>query len=173
MAVTKFTRTYVLYTDGDNKFSVAEENNFESVSEAKDVQEIARQTFLIPQISESADSDDLAELIPDTELRVNFLNKVVNQKLTLYINQLMKKAENVEVSDSSGKTTTELRSSFVEQSEPIDLTEQVGAAPKRERLTQDVKIKRILGGMSKEDQTKFLQEMLAAMQANGESDDES
>jgi len=172
MSVIKTLRTYVLYIEKE-KLAVSEENLFEKYQEehADEVNETSRQAFLFPQVGILADTDDLSELIPDQELRLSFINKAINSKLVLYVNSLMKKAETVKTVGEDGKEETSLRPLFVESKNSIDLTEIVGAAPRRERLTADVKIKRILGDMSPEDQAKFLHDLLAGLSAENETEE--
>jgi hypothetical protein len=174
MSVSKTVRTYVLYAKND-KLAVAEEESFGRIiegkngdGEAEEVQEVCRQTFLFPQVEELSGDDDLGKLIDNDDNRVAFVQKAINAKLSLYVNQTMRRTETVKVVAEDGEEQEQERPTFSPSTTAIDLTAIVGEAPKRERLTQDVKIKRVLEGMSKEAQAQFLKEMLAAMEQEAE-----
>jgi hypothetical protein len=180
MSYSKTAATYVLYTEKD-KLSVSEENSFESYYEEnqKSVQEILRQTFLIPVLNTVSDSDDTAELIPKSDIRKDFINKAIKSKATLYITRVMKEVENrVQHNDETGKDENVVNPTFIATKEPMDLTAISETAkdgttkivnifnepPKRERLTLQTKVNRLLGDASEEEKAALLQQLLAAMQ---------
>lgn len=151
--MTQNTETYVRYTQpnakGDIQTFVSEENSFEKFSakpENENIEEDARQSYLIPIIQSD---NDLFTLIPDDRLRLDFLQKAVDSKVALRINREMKAKD------------------FTPTEGAIDTTPWLNEESQRPRLSDEAKFQRfaekMFANLSPEQRKAKMEAFLEAM----------